>query len=358
LNTIGTALKMTIFGSSHGEGLGCVLDGLPPGLPVDSAMIQREMDLRRPADGIGTPRKEEDMVQILSGVKDGKATGGAITLFIKNKDRDSEKYKDFRHKPRPGHADFTAVSKYGDCHDIRGGGQFSGRMTAALVAAGTLARTLLFENGIVIGGYTESVGNVIDVAPRTLREAMTVGRGNDVRAAAEDVAMMMRQEILAAVADGDSVGGVVRCMVEGVPVGIGEPFFDTMEGELAKMLFAIPAVKGVEFGAGFRSATMRGSEHNDPFILVNGRLSTAKNDSGGVLGGISTGMPVVFRVAFKPTASIAKTQRTVDLRQMKEDDIKVEGRHDPCIVPRAVAVVEAAAALVIADLCIRGGFID
>ncbi|OPY32431.1 MAG: chorismate synthase [Methanomassiliicoccales archaeon PtaU1.Bin124] len=358
MNTIGKSLRLTIFGSSHGEGVGCVLDGVPPGLPITVEEIQKEVDLRRPAEGIGTPRHEEDMVQVLSGSKDGLATGGAITLFIANKDRDSSKYLKFRDMPRPGHADYTAVQKYGDSHDIRGGGQFSGRLTAPIVAAGAVARKLLTEHGVTIGAYTESVGRVIDAKPRTLQEIVSFGRTNDVRAAAMDTAELMRQEILDAKAEGDSVGGTVRCVVEGLPVGVGEPFFDTVEGELAKMMFAIPAVKGIEFGAGFRAVGMRGSECNDPFIVVDGRLRTSKNDAGGVLGGITNGMPVEFRVAFKPTASISKPQRTVDLREMSERELMIEGRHDPCIVPRAVSVVEAAAALVLADLMVRGGFID
>ena len=358
MNTIGKSLRLTIFGSSHGEGVGCVLDGVPPGLPITVQEIQREVDLRKPADGIGTPRHEEDLVQLLSGFKDDVATGGAVTLFIANKDRDSSKYLKFKDMPRPGHADFTAVQKYGDCHDIRGGGQFSGRLTAPIVAAGAIAKKLLADHGITVAAYTESVGKVVDVRPRTLSEMTGVGRSNELRAADEKVAEMMRQEILDAKEAGDSVGGTVRCVAEGMPVGVGEPFFDTVEGELAKMMFAIPAVKGVEFGAGFRAVGMRGSECNDPFVVVDGRLRTAKNDAGGVLGGITNGMPVEFRVAFKPTASISKPQRTVDLRDMTEKQLKIEGRHDPCIVPRAVSVVEAATALVLADLMIRGGFID
>ena len=358
MNTIGKSLRLTIFGSSHGEGVGCVLDGVPPGLPLTPDEIQRDVDLRRPVEGIGTPRHEEDLVQVLSGFKDGLATGGAVTLFIANKDRDSSKYLKFKDTPRPGHADFTAMQKYGACHDIRGGGQFSGRLTAPIVAAGAVAKKLLSEHGVTVAAYSESVGRVIDARPHTVQEMLAVGRRNDVRAADESIAEQMRQEIVHAREDGDSVGGTVRCVVEGLPVGVGEPFFDTMEGELAKMMFAIPAVKGIEFGAGFRVCGMRGSECNDAFVVVDGRLRTAKNDAGGILGGISNGMPVDFRLAFKPTASISKTQRTVDLRSMKESDLKIEGRHDPCIVPRAVPVVEAAAALVIADLMIRGGFID
>lgn len=338
--------------------MGCVLDGVPPGMVLDLRQLREEMDLRRPAPGIGTSRQEADEVEILSGVKDGVATGGALTMFVRNRDRDSDKYKQFRDKPRPGHADQTAVAKYGECHDIRGGGQFSGRMTAALVAGGSVAKQLLAEHGIVVAAYTESIGRVVDARRHGIQDILSIARSNDLRAASENVIEAMRQEILAAREEGDSVGGVVHCFIDGAPVGLGEPFFDTVEGELAKMMFAIPAVKGIEFGAGFRAAAMRGSEHNDPFVVVQGRLRTAKNDAGGVLGGISNGMPIEFRIAIKPTASIAKEQRTVDLKKMEETSLTIEGRHDPCIAPRAVAVVEAAAALVMADLSIRGGIID
>ena len=222
-----------------------------------------------------------------------------------------------------------------------------------------VARALLAAtSGAVVRPETQSIGKVVDVKEHSIQEIISQAKGNDVRAANEEIAEMMRQEILEACEDHDSVGGVVSCICDGMPVGLGEPFFDTVEGEISKIMFSIPAVKGIEFGAGFRAASMRGSEHNDPFVVVDGRLRTAKNDAGGVLGGISNGMPITFRVAFKPTASIAKEQRSVNRTTMEETDIKIEGRHDPCIVPRAVIVVEAAAALVLADLSVRGGFVD
>ncbi|QLH74385.1 MAG: chorismate synthase [Methanomassiliicoccales archaeon] len=358
MNTIGVKLRLTIFGTSHGEGVGCVIDGIPAGMTISLDDIQRELDLRRPSVGIGTPRREEDIVLPLSGLKDSKATGGALTLFIKNVDKDSERYKDLEFRPRPGHADLTAVIKYGGSHDIRGGGQFSGRMTAPIVAAGSVAKAILAKIGVNIRAYTVQIGKVRDDADRTYEEIAEKGRANDIRAASVEMAELMRKEIMDAKADGDSIGGVVRCLAVGLPIGVGEPFFDTLEGELAKMIFAIPAVKGIEFGAGFRSASMRGSQHNDPFTIKDGKVVTTKNDSGGVLGGISNGMPLDLSVAFKPTASIAQEQDTIDLRTMRPAKIRTEGRHDPCIVPRAVVVVEAAVALVLADLCIRGGFID
>ncbi|MFA5312759.1 MAG: chorismate synthase [Methanomassiliicoccales archaeon] len=358
MNTIGVKLRLTMFGTSHGEGVGCVLDGVPPGLVISLGDIQRELDLRKPSIGIGTPRMEEDIVIPLAGVKDSKATGGAITLFIKNADKDSDKYREFAFKPRPGHADLTAVMKYGDAHDIRGGGQFSGRMTTPIVAAGTIARAMISILGVKVGGYSMAIGSVVDDAEHSFGDIVHFGRGNEVRAASSDMAGKMRKEILDAKAEGDSVGGIVRCIATGLPVGVGEPFFDTLEGELAKMLFAIPAVKGVEFGAGFRAAAMKGSQHNDPFVISDGKVATSKNDAGGILGGISDGMPLDIKVAFKPTASIEMEQDTVDLRSMQPAKIRIEGRHDPCIVPRAVSVVEAAVALTLADLCKRGGFID
>ena len=356
MNTIGFALRLTLFGSSHGPGVGSVLDGCPSGIPITTEMVQREVDLRKPAPGIGTARAEEDIVQVQSGLLEGKTTGAPIQFFIANKDADSSKYAAFRATPRPGHADYPALVKYGPDHDMRGGGQFSGRMTAPLVAAGAVAKLMLATKGVRIAAYSQSIGKVADDQERSFTEVSQNRFKYSTRAVDPNVASQMEKEILAAGEDGDSVGGVVRCLVDGLPVGVGEPFFDSLDAELAKMMFAIPAVKGVEFGAGFRSAKMRGSEHNDPFRIVNGHVMTETNHAGGILGGLSDGMLVDLKVAFKPTASIAKKQRTVDLEKKKDATIVVQGRHDPCIVPRAVVVVEAAAALVIADLSLRGGF--
>jgi len=324
---------------------------------IDVARIQSEVDLRRPKADIGTPRQEEDHVEIVSGMTEGRSTGGPITLMVMNRDTDSQKYERFKSVPRPGHADLTARSKYSECVDLRGGGQFSGRMTVALVAAGAIAKMLLEERGIRVAAFLRQVGKVRDAEERDVTSGV-LSRSNDVRAATDELAESMRSEIMAAKEDGDSVGGVVECIVDGLPMGLGEPFFDTVEGELAKMMFAVPGVKGIEFGAGFRAASMRGSQHNDPFVLVDGKVRTAKNDAGGILGGITNGMPVVFRAAIKPTASIARGQRSLDLKSGRQTELKIEGRHDPCIAPRAVPVVEAAAALVLADLSMRGGTVD
>jgi len=357
LNTIGSELRLTLFGASHGPCVGAVLDGVPPGMIIDLGRIQGEVDLRRPKTDIGTPRQEEDRVEILSGLAEGRSTGGPITLLIMNRDTDSRKYEKFKSVPRPGHADLTARSKYSECVDLRGGGQFSGRMTVAMVAAGSIARMLLEERGIRIAAFVRQIGKVRDQEERDVTTGV-LSRSNDVRAATEELAEAMRNEIVSAKDDGDSVGGVVECVVDGLPMGLGEPFFDTVEGELAKMMFAVPGVKGIEFGAGFAAAGMRGSQHNDPFVLVDGKVRTAKNDAGGILGGITNGMPVVLRVAIKPTASIARGQRSLDLETGEQTDLRIEGRHDPCIAPRAVPVVEAAAALVLADLSVRGGMLD
>jgi chorismate synthase len=357
LNTIGSELRLTLFGASHGPCVGAVLDGVPPGMMIDVGRIQAEVDLRRPRSDIGTPRQEEDKVEVLSGITEGRSTGGPITLMVMNRDTDSKKYERFKDVPRPGHADLTARSKYSECVDLRGGGQFSGRMTVAIVAAGAIARMLLEERGVRIAAFVRQIGSVRDTEERDVTSGI-LSRSNDVRAATEELAEAMRSEILAAKEDSDSIGGGVECIADGLPMGLGEPFFDTVEGELAKMMFAVPGVKGIEFGAGFSAAGMRGSQHNDPFVLVDGKVRTAKNDAGGILGGITNGMPVVFRVAIKPTASIGRGQRSLNVRSGRQTELKIEGRHDPCIAPRAVPVVEAATALVLADLSMRGGTVD
>ncbi len=357
MNTIGRRLCLTIFGSSHGPGIGCVLDGVPAGFEIERSDIQRELDLRRPSGALGTPRAEEDLVETLAGVKDGRSTGAPVVLFIANRDTDSSKYDQFKNVPRPGHADLTAMKKYGESHDLRGGGQFSGRMTAPIVAAGAVAKEILRTINVQIAAYTQGLGKIEDAEERTFKEVRRQAKENPVRAADPAIALDMITEIMEAKMDGDSVGGIVRCLSLGLPIGVGEPFFDSLEGELAKMIFAIPGVKGIEFGAGFRAAAMKGSEHNDSFQVKDGELETVTNNAGGVLGGLSSGMPLDFRVAFKPTASISLEQKSVDLVRMEDTTIKVEGRHDPCIVPRAVVVVEAATALVLADLCLRGDFI-
>lgn len=348
---------MTVLGTSHGPGIGCIIDGCPAGLDVSEEIIQRELDLRKPSEGIGTNRKEEDKAEVLSGIVDSKTTGAPIAILIRNKDVDSSKYEIFRRIPRPGHADYPALVKFGESHDLRGGGQFSGRMTAPIVSAGAVAKSMLAQIGVRVVAYSRAIGSVVDDREYTFEELLTETRRNPVRAGDPSVAKRMRSEILAAKKAGDSVGGIVKCIATGLPVGVGEPFFDTMEGELSKMMFAIPAVKGIEFGAGFKAARMKGSEHNDPFAIFDDRIVTKTNNAGGILGGLTNGMPLEFNLAFKPTASISLEQGSVDLWKMKSTKLRIEGRHDPCIVPRAVVVVEGATAFVLADLCKRGGFI-
>lgn len=357
MNTIGTAFRITLFGSSHGPAVGCTVDGCPPGIPIRREDIEGDLSLRRPEPGIGTARRERDTIGIISGLVDSVSTGTPITITIANRDVDSSKYIRFKRIPRPGHADFPAIMRYGEAHDIRGGGQFSGRMTAPMVAAGTVAKALLSTLGVEVAAYTHSIGKVVDDDTYGFQQVLEESRQNSIRAASAEMAELMRNEILSAAEDGDSVGGSIQCLCNGLPVGVGEPFFDTLEGEISKMLFSIPGVRGVEFGSGFRATGMRGSEHNDPYAVLEGQVITVTNHHGGVLGGLSTGMPLMIRVAFKPTASIAKEQKSVDLATMRETSLMIEGRHDPCIVPRAAVVVEAVVAIVLADLCLRGGFL-
>lgn len=356
MNQFGHTLKLTLFGSSHGPAIGCVLDGFPSGREVDEELIAKEMQLRRPHSGIGTPRQETDSVRLISGVCDGTSTGSPITIIIDNQDVDSDKYRQFRRLPRPGHADLPAIIKYAG-HDLRGGGQFSGRLTAPLVAAGALTRPLLEEQEVFVGAFSRAIGNIKDSEERGLTEAID-SRRFPTRAVNDNLDAHMRTEIENASRELDSVGGVVECITEGLPIGVGEPWFDNLESVLAQGIFAIPAVKGVEFGSGFRAAEMRGSQNNDPFSYQDGRIITIGNSHGGILGGLSSGMPLLIRAAFKPTASIAQIQKTVDLEKLTDSCVTITGRHDPCIVPRAVPVVEAMTVLALADLMMRGGFIE
>ena len=355
MNTIGNALRLTLFGASHDTCIGCVLDGLPAGFTINTEAIARDIALRKPAPGIGTPRVEADIPEIV-GLLDGKTTGAPLVLRIENANiRDSD-YDELRRIPRPGHADYPAYCKYGMSHDIRGGGMFSGRMTAVLVAAGAILRDFLFNYGITVGSYTARIGSVEDTASYTAEEIFRRSPANALRAMTPEMEEAMREEILAAKADGDSVGGCICCVAEGLPAGLGEPFFDTLDGEIAKAVFAVPGVKGIEFGAGFAAAAMRGSENNDAYRMNGTNVSLASNNAGGILGGMANGSTLSFSVAFKPTPSIAKTQNSVDLFAAKDAELAVRGRHDPCIAPRGAVVVEAMTIFTIADLLIRGGF--
>jgi len=355
-NSLGKLFTITSFGESHGRCVGIIINGCPAGLAITGEDIQREVDKRKPGIGVmATKRAEEDRVEIFSGIFDGTTTGAPVCLLIWNKDVDSSEYEKTRFLPRPGHADYTAFMKYGGFNDFRGGGRFSGRITASFVMAGALAKKLLNLVGIEVLAHTVAIGG-IKANPVAFEEIKNV-ESNPVRCADPEAAEAMVRAIEKAKEDGDSIGGIIEGVALNMPVGLGEPVFDTLDGDLAKALFAIPAVKGVEFGSGFSAAGKRGSENNDPFTIRNNRIVTTTNNAGGILGGISNGMPIVVRVAVKPTSSIAKSQETVNMKSMESASLTIKGRHDACIVPRAVAVVEAMMAVTLCDLAMRAGLI-
>jgi len=357
MNVFGARYRTTIFGTSHGPFVGCTIEGLRSGTRIDTAFVQAQLDRRRPGQSLVTSqRKESDRVEFSEGIADGLATGEPIVALIRNEDVQSKSYSAVARVPRPGHGDFAAAMKYGGKSDLRGGGQLSGRMTAPMVVSGAIARQALEPKGLRFYAHAAQIGRVTarPVSPQQIEANV---ERSAVRCADLEAADRMIEEIEAARKDRDSLGGVIEAVVTGLPPGVGEPFFDSVESALAHLLFSIPAVKGVDFGAGFRATSMRGSEHNDPFRIEAGRVVTETNHAGGVLGGITNGMPITFRVAVKPTASIAKPQRSVDLGTMRPTEIVVTGRHDPCIVPRAVPVVENATAMAILDLMLAGGFL-
>ena len=357
MNSFGTRYRTLVFGTSHGPFVGCTIEGLKAGTPVDIEQVQAQLDRRRPGQSLVTSqRKEEDRVEFAEGLREGVTSGEPLVAIIRNQDVLSKSYADVARVPRPGHGDFTARVKYGGKSDLRGGGQLSGRMTAPLVVSGAVARQVLAPLGVRFHAHAAQIADVV-AKPVTPEEMEANVERTPVRCADLEAADRMVAAIEAVRLDRDSVGGIVDGVVTGLPVGVGEPFFESVEASLAHLFFSIPAVKGVDFGAGFRAASMRGSEHNDAFVIRDGRVATATNHAGGILGGISTGMPLTFRVVVKPTASIAKPQRSVDLEAMEETEITVTGRHDPCIVPRAVPVVENAAAMAVLDLMFQGGFL-
>jgi chorismate synthase len=357
-NSIGKELTVTTFGESHGTHVGAVVDGCPAGLPLSEADIQVELDRRIPAEPkIVSGRIEKDVAKILSGVFNGFTTGAPIALMVENKEVDSSDYEAIKDLPRPGHADYPARVKYGGFNDYRGGGRFSGRLTVALIMAGAIAKKLLSRFDVDILAYTRAVGKVKSDKKFTAEEI----RKNRYTAATRcpDLACAERIEeaIVTARKEGDSLGGIVECIALNVPVGVGEPLFDSLDADLAKALFDIPAVKGVEFGLGFRVAELKGSESNDPYIMQSGRVATSTDNMGGILGGISNGMPIMMRVAIKPTPSIGKEQKTINLSTMEDTNLSIKGRHDPCVVPKAVPAIESAVAITLADHMIRAGFI-
>ena len=356
-SSFGKLFTITSFGESHGRCVGIIIDGCPAGLPITEEDIQREVDKRKPGVSMAaTSRGEEDRVEVLAGIFKGTTSGAPICLLLWNKDVDSSEYEKMRFLLRPGHADYTAFIKYGGFNDFRGGGRFSGRITATFVMAGAIAKKLLNLIGIEVLAHTIEIGG-IKAEPKEFSEIKGNVGQNPLRCADMAAAQAMSEVIEQVKAEGDSLGGVIEGIARNVPVGLGEPVFDTLDGELAKALFAIPAVKGVEFGSGFSAAGRKGSENNDPFTVRDGKIATVTNNAGGILGGISNGMPIVVRVAVKPTSSIAKTQQTVDIKNMETTTLSVKGRHDVCIVPRAVVVVESMMAVTLCDFAIRAGLL-
>ena len=351
-NTIGNCLTLTLFGESHGKAIGAVVDGLPSGIEVDEGFIAEQMEKRKGINSISTPRREKDEVKILSGVFENKTTGTPVCFMIENGDTKSKDYSLTKDLARPGHADYTAEMRYDGFQDYRGGGHFSGRLTAPIVAAGALAISMLKEKGIEIGTHISSCGEIKDRDFRNLKEDIKTLSEAEMPVLCEKA----REEILAyiekAKSEGDSVGGTLTTVVTGMPEGVGEPWFDSVEGMLSHSLFSIPAVKGVEFGKGFSFAKMKGSEANDEFSVNEGRIVTVTNNNGGINGGITNGMPIVFTVAVKPTPSIYKKQNTVDFKKKENASLLINGRHDPAIIHRARVVVDSITALTLCDLLI------
>jgi chorismate synthase len=357
-NSIGKEFVVTCFGESHGRCVGAVIDGCPVGLPLAEEDIQKELDKRLPKkEEIVSARREEDAVELLSGTYEGFTTGAPICVLVWNKEVISDDYDAIRHTPRPGHADYPAKIKYLGFNDHRGGGRFSGRITVAFVMAGAIAKKLLQLADIQVLAYATEIGGVKMLAAPSLEDVREKTYESAVRCPDSKVAVNMEETILKAKSEGDSVGGIVECVASNVLAGVGEPLFDSLDAELAKMLFDIPAVKGVEFGVGFEAARLKGSENNDSYVMRDGEIRAVTNNAGGVLGGLSSGMPIVVRVAVKPTPSISKEQRTVDMLNMADTTVQVKGRHDSCIVPKAVPVVEASVAIVLVDQLLRAGLL-
>lgn len=353
-STYGEKIKISVFGESHGGGIGVVIDGLPAGEAIDFDAVLAQMARRAPGrDKTATPRKESDLPRVLSGMLGDVLTGAPLCAVIENTNTRSQDYGDLLAKPRPGHSDYTAYIKYHGANDIRGGGHFSGRITAPLVFAGAVCRQLLERRGIQIAAHIQSVGSIHDkpfdpvAVPAALIKRLSASSFALIDESAEGP---VRAEIEAARLAQDSVGGMIECAVTGLPAGVGEPMFDGLESAIAKAVFGVPAVKGIEFGAGFALAAMRGSRANDAFCYQNGHVVTETNHCGGILGGIANGMPLIFRCAVKPTPSIAQPQKTVDLQTGENTVLTIHGRHDPCIVPRAVPVIEAVTALAIINV--------
>jgi chorismate synthase len=357
-NSIGKEFAVTTFGESHGKVVGVVVDGCPAGLPLSEADIQTELDRRIPADPkIVSARIEKDVPKILSGVFNGVTTGAPIAVSVENTEVDSSDYEVIKDLPRPGHADYPARIRYDGFNDYRGGGRFSGRVTVAMIMAGAIARKLLSQFDVDVLAYTRSIGKIRTEKEFSAEEIKKNRYSAGTRCPDLSCAERMASSIVEARAEGESVGGVVECLALNVPAGVGEPLFDSLDADLAKALFNVPAVKGVEFGLGFGVAELKGSESNDDYVMQNGKVSTSTDNMGGILGGLSNGMPILMRVAIKPTPSIGKKQKTVNLSTMEDASVNIKGRHDPCVVPKAVPAIEAAVAVTLADHMIRAGLI-
>lgn len=356
-NSFGNNITITLFGESHGSSIGAVIDGLAPGIPVIEKNISDLLTLRRPVGAISTPRSEKDSFKIESGVYNGFTTGTPLSIIIKNENTRSEDYNEISRLLRPGHADFSGNCKYHGYEDYRGGGHFSGRLTAPIVAAAGIIIPALEKKGIHIGTHISRLGKIDDSNFSDMPTEIEKVNKMMFPVIDDSVAEEMQKCILNAKAESDSIGGVLETAITGVPAGLGEPWFDTIEGLIAHAVFSIPAIKGIEFGDGFNLADMNGSTANDPFkIDDNGHIETETNHNGGINGGISNGMPITFKCAVKPTPTISKKQNTVDIKNRKNSVIEAKGRHDPCIVHRAAVVVRAVTAITICDiLCGRYG---
>lgn len=349
----GNNIRYSIFGESHGKGIGIVIDGLPAGITLDFEEIRFEMDRRRPGKNkLTTSRRESDEFEILSGYFNERTTGTPLCTIIRNHNQRSKDYEKLKNLMRPGHADYTGHMRYKGYNDYRGGGYFSGRLTAPLVFAGAIAKQILKEKNIIIGSHIYKIGDINDLGLNKVKideKLLEDLRKQEFPVLDEKKKALMKNKILEVKREGDSLGGVVEGAIINIPPGLGTPYFGSIESKLASLLFSIPAVKGVGFGAGFNISEMKGSQANDEYYIENNIVKTYTNNNGGILGGITNGMPIIFRAVFKPTPSILKQQRTIDISKMENRKIKIEGRHDPCIVPRAVPVVEAVAAMAILD---------
>lgn len=348
----GRNLKITVFGQSHAEAIGVVVDGLPAGLCIDTEELQAFLQRRAAGGAFATARKEADVPEFVSGLVDGVTCGAPVTALIRNKNVRSGDYSELRDHPRPSHADYPASVRFDGANDIRGGGQFSGRLTAALCVAGGLCKQFLKTKGITIGAHVASIGNIRDKAFDPVGVTAADFLTDSFPVQDENAKAAMQELITTARNEGDSVGGTIECAAIGLPAGIGDPLFDGLENRISSIVFGIPAVKGIAFGNGFDAAELKGSENNDAYYMDGDTVRTKTNRHGGILGGISTGMPLTLKVAIKPTPSIAKEQQTVELSSKTEYTLAVKGRHDPCIVPRAVPCVEAALAIALADFLV------